>query len=182
MKKLLTLLLLIPVFGAFAQDYSFVNGDMKFMVPNKAKDATNPNQDDYVLKPGLPDGSYTIFYDAAQAKVFQKGFLNNGHRVKSWTYYTTEQTPKMEIEYDDAGLISGLVKEYYPGGALMTETQFRNGQANGMMVSYYESGIKKMQCGMKDNNMNGKAIFYDATGKVQQAMDLKYGEDKDKKK
>ncbi len=182
MKKLFTLLFLIAFNTAFGQTYSFVNGDMKFMVPNPVRDAKNPDLDEYVMKPGLPDGSYTIFYDAQQTKVYQKGFMGNGHRVKSWAYYTLEQTPKMEIQYDESGLISGLVKEFYPDGALMTETQFRNGQANGMMVSYYKSGIKKMQCGMKNNNMDGKAIFYDETGKVTQSMGVKYGEEEPKKK
>ncbi len=181
MKKLLAFLFLLSFFGAKAQNYTFVNGDMKFMMPNKAKDAQNPNLDDYVLKPNLPDGSYTIYYDGAKTKVYQKGFLSNGHRIKSWAYYTQEQKPKMEIEYDESGLMSGLVKEFYSSGALMTETQFHNGQANGMMVSYYETGIKKMQVGMKNNNMDGKAIFYDASGKVTQAMDVKYGEDQQKK-
>jgi antitoxin component YwqK of YwqJK toxin-antitoxin module len=180
MKKLLIILFLLP-FAILAQDYAFVNGDTKFMVPNSARDAKNPNLDEYVLKPGLPDGSYTIFYDASKTKVYQKGFLKDGHRIKSWTYYTVEENPKMEIEYNESGIISGMVREYYPGGALMTETQFKNGQANGMMVSYYESGIKKMQCGMKNNTMDGKAIFYDATGKVQQAMDVKFGEQPVKK-
>ena len=176
MKKILTLLAFMPLLSA-AQNYSFVNGDPKFMVINPAKD-TNPNQDEYILKPGLPDGSYTIFYDKNMSKVFQKGFLNDGHRVKSWAYYTKDEKPKMEIEYDESGLISGLVKEYYPSGALMTETQFKNGQANGIMISYYENGIKKMQCGMKNNNMEGKAVFYDQAGNPKQSMDVKYGEEK----
>ena len=181
MKKLFTLLFLVSALPALAQNYAFVNGDSKFMDPNPAYDAGNPKQDEFILKPNLPDGSYTIFYDAQKTKVFQKGFLMNGHRVKSWAYYTMAQYPKMELEYDEAGLISGLVKEYYPSGALMTETQFRNGQANGMMVSFYESGIKKMQCGMKNNNMDGKAIFYDENGKVKQSMGVNYGEDPLKK-
>jgi antitoxin component YwqK of YwqJK toxin-antitoxin module len=181
MKKSLTFLLLVFSCAVFAQNYSFVNGDMKFMIPNPARDAKNPNQDEYVLKPGLPDGSYTIFYDAQQTKVFQKGFLHDGHRVKSWTYYTQDQNPKIEIEYDESGLMSGLVKEYYPGGALMTETQYRNGQANGLLVSFNENGTKKMQCGMKNNNMDGKAIFYDETGKVKQSMDVQMGTDPVKK-
>ena len=111
MKRILTFLLLIPCSAVFAQRYSFVNGDMKFMIPNKMKDSKSTTQDEYVLKPGLPDGSYTIFYDGAKTKVYQKGFLANGHRVKSWAYYTQDQKPKMEIEYDESGLMSGLVKE-----------------------------------------------------------------------
>ena len=145
------------------------------MVKNPARNEKNPNLDEYVLKPGLPDGSYIIFFDASKTKVYQKGFLKDGHRIKSWAYYSLNEVPKMEIEYDEIGLVSGLVKEYYPSGALMTETQFRNGQANGMMVSYYENGVKKMQCGMKDNNMDGKAIFYDETGKVTQNMGVQMG-------
>jgi len=120
--------------------------------------------------------SYSIFFDKEMKNVYQKGFLKDGHRIKYWAYYTTDQKPKMEIEYDGAGIISGLVKQYYPNGALMTETQFKNGMANGMMVSYYESGVKKMQCIMKNNNVEGKAIYYDATGKVTQSMEYKYGE------
>jgi|GEM_PF-6320472 len=181
MKKILAFLFFVPVFAAFAQTYSFENGNTKFMVINPVRDAKNPNVDEYVLKPGLPDGAYTIFYDKQLTKIYQKGFLKDGHRIKSWAYYTPEQNPKIEIEYDEAGLVSGLVKEYYPGGALMTETQFKNGQANGMMVSFYETGVKKMQCGMKDNNVTGKAIFYDATGKVTQNMEYKYGADPVKK-
>ena len=176
MKKLFTLFLLLCSVYSFAQTYAFVNGDMKFMVPNPAKDSKHPDQDEYVLKPNLPDGAYTIYYDGAKTKVYQKGFLKNGHRIKSWAYYTIDQKPKIDMEYDDAGIISGLVKEYYPSGALLTETQFSNGQANGLMVSFYENGVKKMQCGMKNNNMEGKAIFYDETGKVKQNMDMKYGE------
>jgi antitoxin component YwqK of YwqJK toxin-antitoxin module len=175
MKKMLVFLFMAPAF-AMAQNYSFVNGDIKFMTPNPAKNDKNPNVDEYVLKPGLPDGTYTIFYDGEMTKVYQKGFLHDGHRTRSWVYYTMYQKPKMELEYDESGLMSGLVKEYYPSGALMTETQFKNGQANGMMVSFYESGIKKMQCGMKNNNMEGKAIFYDETGKVKQSMGIKMEE------
>lgn len=176
MKKLLTLIFFLPVL-CFAQNYSFVNGDPKFMDRNPVKDAKS---DEYVLKPGLPDGTYTIYYDQALTKVYQKGFMQNGHRIKSWAYYSLAQQPKMEIEYDESGLMSGLVKEYYPSGALMTETQFKNGQANGLMISYYENGIKKMQCGMKNNNMDGKAVFYDETGKVKQSMDIKMGDNEKK--
>jgi antitoxin component YwqK of YwqJK toxin-antitoxin module len=174
MKKLLFILCCFSFVSVFAQDYSFVNGDPKFMVPNPIADDRRPELDKYVLKPDLPDGTYSIFFDKEKTKIIQKGFLQNGHRVKYWAYYTEEQNPKMEIEYDELGIISGLVKQYYPGGALMTETQFRNGMANGMMVSYHESGVKKMQCNMKDNNLVGQAIYYDQTGKVTQAMEYKY--------
>jgi antitoxin component YwqK of YwqJK toxin-antitoxin module len=180
MKKQLTLFLTFSTAFAFAQTYPLVNGDPKFMERNPAK-ANNPSQDEYILKPNLPDGTYVIYYDAARSKVFQKGFIANGHRIKSWAYYTEDEKPKMELEYDESGLISGLVREYYPGGALMTETQFKNGQANGMMVSYYEKGGKKMQCIMKNNNMDGKAIFYDEAGKVTQSMDVRYGSEPAKK-
>ena len=144
------------------------------MDPNPVVDEKNPDMDKYVLKPGLPDGSYTIYFDKEMTKVFQKGFLQDGHRVKYWAYYTPDQKPKMEIEYNESGIITGIVKQYYPGGALMTETQFKNGQANGMMVSYYESGAKKMQCSMKDNNVVGKATYYDETGKMTQSTEVKY--------
>ncbi len=176
MKKILTLIFLATSMMAVAQNYSFVYGDMKFMIPNEAKDPKNDKQDEYVLKANLPDGIYTIFYDGEMTKVFQKGFLKSNHRIKSWAYYTQDQKPKMDIEYDESGLISGLVKEYYPSGNRMTETQFKNGQANGMMVSFYENGVKKMQCNMKSNNMEGKAIFYDEMGKVKQSMGINYGE------
>ena len=172
MRKSVTILFLLMSSFLFAQNYAFVNGDKKFMTKNPAYDAKHLNQDEYVLLPGLPDGSYVIYFDASMKKIYQKGFLKDGHRIKSWAYYTRDEKPKMEIDYDESGLVSGLVKEYYPGGALMTETQFRNGQANGMMVSFYENGVKKMQCGMKDNNMYGKAIFYDETGKVTQSMGI----------
>jgi antitoxin component YwqK of YwqJK toxin-antitoxin module len=174
MKKLFYIFCLLSFIPAFAQNYSFVYGDPKFMEPNPVIDDRRPELDKYVIKSGLPDGSYTIFYDKEKTKVFQKGFLQNGHRVKFWAYYTEDQNPKMEIEYDESGVISGLVKQYYPGGALMTETQFKNGMANGMMVSFYESGVKKMQCIMKNNNIEGKAVYYDATGKVTQSMEYKY--------
>ena len=174
MKKLIFILCCFSFVTTFAQTYSFVYGDPKFMEPNPVKDEGRADLDKYVLKSGLPDGSYTIFFDKEMTKAYQKGYLQDGHRVKYWAYYTEDQNPKMEIEYDESGIISGLVKQYYPGGALMTETQFKNGQANGMMVSYYESGIKKMQCSMKDNNIVGKAIYYDQTGKVTQATEIKY--------
>jgi len=174
MKKILLILCCFSFLSTFAQNYSFVNGDPKFMEPNPLVNEKNPDIDKYVLKPRLPDGSYTIFYDKEMTKVFQKGFLKDGHRIKYWAYYTEEQKPKMEIEYNEIGIISGLVKQYYPSGKLMTETQFKNGQANGMMVSYYETGVKKMQCSMKDNNVVGKAMYYDATGKVTQATEYRY--------
>jgi antitoxin component YwqK of YwqJK toxin-antitoxin module len=174
MKKIILILCCFSFVSTFAQKYSFVNGDPKFMDPNPLIDEHNPDLDKFVLKAGLPDGSYTIFFDKEMTMVFQKGFLQDGHRIKYWAYYTKEQNPKMEIEYNELGIVSGLVKQYYPSGALMTETQFRNGQANGMMVSFYESGVKKMQCNMKNNNVEGKAIYYDQSGKVTQSMEYKY--------
>jgi antitoxin component YwqK of YwqJK toxin-antitoxin module len=174
MKKIIFFFCCFSFLTSFAENYSFVNGDPKFMEPNPIAGEKNPDADKYILKSELPDGIYTIFYDKEMTTVFQKGFLKDGHRIKSWTYYTTDEKPKMEIEYNELGIISGLVKQYYPSGALMTETQFSNGMANGMMVSFYETGVKKMQCIMKNNNIEGKAIYYDATGKVTQSMEYKY--------
>src|SRR5687767_9760082 len=102
MKEILILFFGLAVLSSFGQDYAFVNGDPKFMTKNQSR-GSNPNADEYVLQPGLPDGSYTIYYDKEKSRVFQKGFLQNGHRIKYWAYYTPEQKPKMEIEYDENG-------------------------------------------------------------------------------
>src|SRR5690349_8707115 len=127
MKKITLILCFFSFLSSFAQNYSFVNGDPKFMEPNTVVDVRNPLPDKYILKSGLPDGIYTIFFDKEMTKVYQKGFLQDGHRVKNWTYYTEEEKPKMEIEYNELGIVSGFVRQYYPSGALMTETQFKDG-------------------------------------------------------
>jgi len=62
MKKITLFFFCFTIFSAFAQEYSFVNGDPKFMEPNPLLNEKNPNLDKYVLKPGLPDGILFYFF------------------------------------------------------------------------------------------------------------------------
>ena len=68
---------------------------------------------------------------------------------------------------DSQGVIpDGIVKDYYPSGALFAEHRYKNNQRNGTSKMYYQGGqlmgVSKLK---KDKVLNGKA--YDENGNLE---------------
>jgi antitoxin component YwqK of YwqJK toxin-antitoxin module len=72
-----------------------------------------------------------------------------------------------EVPFKD-DLIDGKVKEYYPSGRPLSESDYKNGILNGRHLTYYESGIGKIEEYFKDGRKNGRSFEYFEDGKTKE--------------
>ena len=59
-----------------------------------------------------------------------------------------------------------VYKEYYPNGALFSETRVINGSMEGISRSCYANGKIRTEIEYKNNRKNGVAKSYDENGKL----------------
>ena len=65
-------------------------------------------------------------------------FIGCGKKTKEENY--PDGKLKAVYNYNDAGLLDGAAKEYYPSGKLQSEETYKNNVREGIAKKYYESG------------------------------------------
>ena len=104
----------------------------------------------------------------------------------SWNYqgYCKEKTRKEYYKggklkaiypYNDAGVLDGIVKQYYPSGQLEREDGYRKNVREGISKVYYTNGKLLGEGNKKNGKLEGITKLYYENGKLQGGFNYKNG-------
>lgn len=85
----------------------------------------------------------------------------------------SEKEPKSKSKSENSK--DGVVKAYYPGGALRAELSMKNGKRNGRAKEYYKGGGLFQEIDYVDDVKHGKALKYYENGKLFQETPYEKG-------
>lgn len=97
----------------------------------------------------------------------------------SYPLYGYDLSPGLHREYYPGGAVHyernykdgrkhGLTREFYEDGALKTEVMYVKGKKQGMLKEYYPAGALKSAFEYKDGVLHGVAVKYHENGKLEQ--------------
>ena len=99
-----------------------------------------------------------------------EGYYENGNLITE-ANLINEKMGELTKTYPE-----GIVKDYYPNGALKSKIEFKKGLGNGIYETYYENGNIFEKTIMKDGKPDGKYEVYGSDGKLEESVFYKNGE------
>ena len=99
-----------------------------------------------------------------------EGYYENGNLITE-VNLVNEKMGELTKTYPE-----GIVKAYYPNGALKSKIEFKKGLGNGIYETYYENGKLFEKTIMKDGKPDGKYEVYGPDGKLEESVFYKDGE------
>ena len=99
-----------------------------------------------------------------------EGYYENGNLI-SEINLVNEKIGELTKSYPE-----GIVKAYYPNGALKSKIEFKKGLGNGIYETYYPNGNLFDKTTMKDGKPDGKYEVYSSDGKLEESSIYKNGE------
>ena len=99
-----------------------------------------------------------------------EGYYENGNLI-SEVNLVNEKMGELTKSYPE-----GIVKAYYPNGALKSKIEFKKGLGNGIYETYYPNGNLFEKTTMKDGKPDGKYEVYGPDGKLEESIFYKNGE------
>ena len=99
-----------------------------------------------------------------------EGYYENGNLITE-ANLVNEKMGELTKTYPE-----GIVKDYYPNGALKSKIEFKKGLGNGIYETYYENGNIFEKTIMKDGKPDGKYEVYGPDGKLEESVFYKNGE------
>lgn len=99
-----------------------------------------------------------------------EGYYENGNLITE-ANLINEKMGELTKTYPE-----GIVKDYYPNGALKSKIEFKKGLGNGIYETYYENGNIFEKTIMKDGKPDGKYEVYGPDGKLEESVFYKDGE------
>ena len=99
-----------------------------------------------------------------------EGYYENGNLITE-ANLINEKMGELTKTYPE-----GIVKDYYPNGALKSKIEFKKGLGNGIYETYYENGNIFEKTIMKDGKPDGKYEVYAPDGKLEESVFYKNGE------
>ena len=99
-----------------------------------------------------------------------EGYYENGNLITE-VNLVNEKMGELTKTYPE-----GIVKAYYPNGALKSKIEFKKGLGNGIYETYYENGKLFEKTIMKDGKPDGKYEVYGPDGKLEESVFYKNGE------
>ena len=99
-----------------------------------------------------------------------EGYYENGNLITE-VNLVNEKIGELTKTYPE-----GIVKAYYPNGALKSKIEFKKGLGNGIYETYYENGKLFEKTIMKDGKPDGKYEVYGPDGKLEESVFYKNGE------
>ncbi len=118
----------------------------------------------------LEDKSFTrLFYKSG--KQAAEGWHINKAKDSVWTYFSEfDGTVRIREPYQN-GVLSGIVRSYYPGGLVSEEVNWLRNLKNGDWKQFYEDGSLRLACRYENDKLTGAYDLYypDSTLKVKGA-------------
>ena len=99
-----------------------------------------------------------------------EGYYENGNLITE-VNLVNEKMGELTKTYPE-----GIVKAYYPNGALKSKIEFKKGLGNGIYETYYENGKLFEKTIMKDGKPDAKYEVYGPDGKLEESVFYKNGE------
>ena len=99
-----------------------------------------------------------------------EGYYENGNLITE-VNLVNEKMGELTKTYPE-----GIVKAYYPNGALKSKIEFKKGLGNGIYETYYENGKLFEKTIMKNGKPDGKYEVYGPDGKLEESVFYKNGE------
>ena len=99
-----------------------------------------------------------------------EGYYENGNLITE-VNLVNEKMGELTKTYPE-----GIVKAYYPNGALKSKIEFKKGLGNGIYETYYPNGNLFEKTTMKDGKPDGKYEVYSSDGKLEESSIYKNGE------
>ena len=99
-----------------------------------------------------------------------EGYYENGNLITE-ANLINEKMGELTKTYPE-----GIVKDYYPNGALKSKIEFKKGLGNGIYETYYENGNIFEKTIMKDGKPDGKYEVYGPDRKLEESVFYKDGE------
>ena len=99
-----------------------------------------------------------------------EGYYENGNLITE-VNLVNEKMGELTKTYPE-----GIVKAYYPNGALKSKIEFKKGLGNGIYETYYENGKLFERTTLKNGKPDGKYEVYGPDGKLEESVFYKNGE------
>ncbi|MGK7390715.1 MAG: toxin-antitoxin system YwqK family antitoxin [Candidatus Cyclobacteriaceae bacterium M2_1C_046] len=95
---------------------------------------------------------------------FEEGLFVNGYKEGLWhTYYSFTGALMAESNYKD-GKLEGIFKTYYESGVNQTDGYFQNNERNGIWSWYFENGQLETTINYSEGKKEGVQDFYNELG------------------
>jgi uncharacterized protein len=98
-----------------------------------------------------------------------------GSKHKTKEEYYPDGKLKAVYTYNDAGLLDGEVKKYFPNGKFLSEEIYKNNELDGISRVYYESGKAESEGQYKDGKLDGIYKSYYENGNLKSSGEYKAG-------
>jgi antitoxin component YwqK of YwqJK toxin-antitoxin module/tetratricopeptide (TPR) repeat protein len=118
-----------------------------------------------------PTGDWLII--DKDGSVAQRGAFAAGKRTGKWLLLRPDGTTEAEQQYGADGKLDGLVRHYYPGGQLKSESPYRQGKLEGLNKQFAESGELSESQQLVNNDYEGDVIEYYPGGAVNTRIAMK---------
>jgi antitoxin component YwqK of YwqJK toxin-antitoxin module len=112
--------------------------------------------------------TYNVFWP--DKSLMAEGPVAGNKKNGTWKLYfkgTGGKSVMAEINFKD-DMPDGKIKEFYPSGKTMIESEYKMGILHGRYMSFYESGIGKIEAYFRDGRKNGKSFEYYDNGNTKE--------------
>jgi len=118
-----------------------------------------------IFEPGAVRTHVRLFYE--NGKLSADGLYVNQLKDSVWTYYSEfDGTVRIKESYRD-GKLDGMTRNYYPGGEISEEVEWKQGVKEGSWKQYYENGVTRLSGNYKNNLLNGTYEVYFTNSKLK---------------
>lgn len=135
------------------------NENLKRETPDLAKSITITGPAGSIYRAYWPDKS-----------LMAEGPVVGNKKNGPWKLYfkgTNGKSVMAEVIFKN-DLLEGKMKEFFPSGKTMVESEYKMGVLNGRYMSYYESGIGKLEAFYRDGKKSGKSFEYYDNGNTRE--------------
>jgi antitoxin component YwqK of YwqJK toxin-antitoxin module/Tfp pilus assembly protein PilF len=95
-----------------------------------------------------------------------EGIYSNLGKKGEWKYYDIYGNLSTIENFDQQGLVSGKITDYYPNGDLKVETNYEKDEKNGYSISYYTNKVKKAEGWYENGKLHGYWNYYFPNGTI----------------
>jgi antitoxin component YwqK of YwqJK toxin-antitoxin module len=120
-----------------------------------------------IFEPGGERTHVRMFY--TNGKPSADGLYINQAKDSVWTYYSEFDGSLRIRESYRNGKLDGTTRNYYPGGEISEEVEWKQGVKEGSWKQYYENGVTRLSGNYKNNLLNGayEVYFTNSTIKIR---------------
>lgn len=120
----------------------------------------------FIMKKGVADGYWKVYYDKGKNKLKIEGKIENGLQEGPWISYSSSGKKSKEINFRK-GVLHGEEKYFNSNdGSVLIQYTYSNGSRNGYYFVTHANGKKWQDGYFLDGFPNGTWNYWDVDGKL----------------